>query len=575
MRSTQILSRFPAHLEAARPGKLLGTVAQAGAVQLDALAAALAAVRRAHRLVDADELADLWRLAALHGMALAEFEVLLGRFRRAGELLATLTAAADDSSREAAAAALVALWAPLAALGGAAVLPLFADPAAAADSARAAARLAAQAQRALRRQRLADGVRRRVAEAAAIHLQGNGTVLAMLRGAAAALDLQLGPVQHSADRYWHAATVADSLRLAHAVPNTAANAPVGSEIDQPLLPADELLGIEENPLWRDTTDNAPRTHAELFTVTRRGFERALLQVRFTGEANHSIGPILVNRDEGHGVGFNGAVPAGLELVFNEDGRVLLDGADVTPLAYAWQGACFADAGTPDAADAVFQGGVLDPAAKPATFVVTVPVGPAGGTVLDREATFPSAGESLPMPGIGVGITRLAFFVQQAHFASAELPAPRGVTPRTGAALFDQSVFASTTATNALPPPTAARVALSWLEHRGFAVRLLIPPRFRSWRADDADGVLTLQAVARAVERFRPLGVALAVEYIEDRWTLGSGTLTSGDGDDAIEALRAGTRLWAGPAPDAPPDAPPDRPPDPTPETTDPLPQGVT
>ena len=553
MRSTQILSRLPAHLEAARPGKLLGSVAQAGALQLDVLAAALAAVRRAHRLGDADELADLWRLAALHGMALAEFEVLLGRFRRGGELLAGLAAAADDAAREAAAAALVALWAPRAAQGGAAVLPLFADPAAPADTARAATRLATQAQRALRRSRLADAVRRRVAEAAAIHVQGNGTVLALLRGAAAALDLQLGPVLHSADRYWHAASVADSLRLAHAVPNTAPKAPAGSEIDQPLPAADELLGIEENPLWRDATDSAPRSHAELFTVTRRGFERALLQVRFTGEADHSIGPMLVNRDEGHGVGFHGAVPAGLELVFNEDGRVLLDGADVTALAYAWQGACFADAGTPDVADAVFQGAApavnADSAARPATFVVTVPAGPAGGTVLDREASFPSAGESLPMPGIGVGVTRLAFFVQQAHFASAELPAPRGVTPRTGAALFDQSVFASRT----LPPPTAARVGLSWLEHRGFAVRLLIPPRFRSWRTDDAEGVFTLQAVARAVERFRPLGVALAVEYIEDRWTLGSGMLTSGDGDDPIEALRAGTRLWAGPPIEANPE----------------------
>lgn len=550
MRSTQILSRLPAHLEAALPGKLLGTVAQAGALQLDALAAALAAVRRAHRLGDADELADLWRLAALHGMTLAEFEVLLGRFRRGGDLLAALAAAADDAARETAAVALVALWAPLASLGGVAVLPLFADPAAPADMASAATRLATQAAQALRRNKLAPAVRRRIAEAASIHLQGNGTVLALLRGAAAALDLQLGPVVHSADRYWHAATVADTLRLGRAVPGAAP----GVEVDQPLPPSDELLGIEENPLWRDATDSAPRCHAELFTVTRRGFERALLQVRITGEADHSIGPMLVNRDEGHGVGFTGAVPAGLELVFNEDGRVLLGGADVTPLAYAWQGACFADATAPHLADAVFQGGALAAGAKPASFVVTVQAGPAGGTALDREALFPSAGESLPMPGIGVGITRLAFFVQQAHFASAELPAPRSVTPRTGAALFDQSVFATT----APPPATAARVALSWLEHRGFAVRLLIPPRFRAWRADDAEGVLTLQAVARAVERFRPLGVALAVEYIEDRWTLGSGTLTSGDvangGDDPIEALRAGTRLWAGPSPEANPDA---------------------
>jgi hypothetical protein len=56
----------------------------------------------------------------------------------------------------------------------------------------------------------------------------------------------------------------------------------------------------------------------------------------------------------------------------------------------------------------------------------------------------------------------------------------------------------------------------------------------------------LQAVARALERFRPLGVELRVEYIDDRWRLGGGTLTSGLVDDPIASLRAGTVLWSAP-----------------------------
>ena len=143
------------------------------------------------------------------------------------------------------------------------------------------------------------------------------------------------------------------------------------------------------------------------------------------------------------------------------------------------------------------------------------------------------------------LTRLAFFVQEAHFASKD-PAPaaaRGVTPRSGAAVFGSAVFAPPP----LPRTASARVALSWLEHRAFAVRLLVPPRFRAWRPDDAEGALTLQAVARAVERFRPLGVELRVEFIDARWSLGSGTLTSGIDDDPIESLRAGTELWPAPA----------------------------
>ncbi len=530
-RATTILSRFPAHLEASRPGKLLGDATSAIAQDLDTLAAALAAVRRAHRLGDADELADLWRIAALHGMGVAEFEIVLGRFRRAQVLLRTLVAAPDDAAREAAARALTALWA-LQALPPR--LRLFADPAAPADSARAAARLATQASARLSHKSLCDAVRTRIGQASSIHAAGNGTVMALLRGAAHALDLEIGAVQHSSDRYWHAARVRDRLRLSNRVTSGA------GESEQLLPVAEELLGIEENPLWRAETDNAPRLHGELFNELRRGFERALLQVRITGEGERTQAPMLVNRDEGHGVGYSRALANGEVLVFNEEGRVLLGAADVTSYAFAWKGACFAGDDAAAEADFVFDGEGLHPRYKKARFVTVTP--PAG---LDREASYPGDGASLPMPGIAVGITRLAFFVQEGHFASDD-PGPaevRSVTPRTGAAVFGGAVFASPP----LPRTPAARVALSWLEHRAFAVRLLVPPRFRAWRADDAEGALTLQAVARAVERFRPLGVELRVEFIDERWTLGSGTLTSGIDDDPIESLRAGTELWPAPA----------------------------
>jgi len=59
MRSIAILARFPQHLEATRRGKRLPVVVDALAGDLDVLATQLAAVRRAHRLADADELADL------------------------------------------------------------------------------------------------------------------------------------------------------------------------------------------------------------------------------------------------------------------------------------------------------------------------------------------------------------------------------------------------------------------------------------------------------------------------------------------------------------------------------------
>ena len=523
-RSTQILARFPAHMEAPREGKVLGAVVAALALDLDTLAAALAGVRRAHRLADADELADLWRLAALHGMGPAEFEMVTGRFRRAAERLQILREAADDADRAVAAEALLALWSLAAAPPR---FSAFADPDAPDDVAAASVRLAVRVGLALRHAGLTAAVRTRIARACAIQAEGNGTVDALLRGAANALDLELGAVAHSVDRYWHVARARDRLRLE-------AEAPDGTVAA--VAVAEELLGVEENPLWRDETDNAPRVHGELYTLLRRGFDRALLQVRITGEGARTVLPMLVNRDEGHGIGYSGTVEAGQTLIYQEDGRVQLEGSDVTALAFAWRGACFAGDDAAAEADFVFEGEGRAPALKPARFAIGTP--PAA---LDREAGFPSDGASLPMPGIAVGMTRLAFFVREAHFASHDASGWRSVTPRTGAAVFDASVHA--------PPPAprtpSARVALSWLEHQAFAVRLLIPPRFRVWRNED-EGALTLQAVSRAIERYRPVGVAVRVEFIEPRWTLGGGTLTSGADDDPIESLRAGTELWPAP-----------------------------
>ncbi|MBX3670450.1 MAG: hypothetical protein KF778_18775 [Rhodocyclaceae bacterium] len=536
-RTAQILGRFPAHLEAARRGKALGEAVDGVAAELDLLAARMAAVRRAHRLGEAGELADLLHIASIAGLSEGELELLFLRFARARTLLADLTQAADAQARDTAAEALLDLW-PLDAPHPR--LPLFApatdgEP----DLAAAATRLAEGVTNATRYSALTDATRTRIARTCALHADGNGTVAALMQGAANALDLDIGPLVHSTDRYWHAAPVQD--RIAISRPLAAGEA--GTEIPTPFVPAQEVLGLEENPLWRNTTDSVARIHGQSFTIIRRGFERALLQIRIKGlPGNRSVGPMLVNRDEGHGVGYAGTVPPGATLVFSEEGRATLDGDDVSSLAYAWQGGCFGGEDHDAKLDFVFDGAGRDPAKRPATFVHTTP--PAA---LDREAIFPGAGGSLPMPGIAIGTTRLVLFVQEAHAASREgslaAPTVRTVTPRTQAAYADASVFAPGPAETRTP---AAEVALSWLEHRAFAARLLIPARMRRYD-EQPDGTEVLRRTAAALERFRPLGVELKVEYIDDRWVLGEGVLTSADGADLIEQLRSATTLWAAPA----------------------------
>ena len=531
-RGRQILARWPAHLEATRPGKLLGAVVDALALDLDILAARMAAVRRAHRLSEADELTDLLRIAARHGIRAAELDIAFERFAMIGERTQALADAATPAARAVAAEALLDLWGLA---GPRPQLPRFAPAAAPGDNAAAATRLLAAARAVSRQAALLDVLRRRIGRICLLHAAGNGTVASVIHAAANALDLQLGPLVHSADRYWHAAPAQDQLRIA---PPDDGAAPLTA-----LPAAAEFIGLEENPLWRMVTDSLSRRHGETWSLLRRGFERTLLQVRIKGaEHGRSIGPMLVNRDEGHGVGLAGAVPSGQTLVFTEEGRALLDGADVTSLAYAWQGGCFAGTDLDPKNDFYFDGPGLAAPRRPATFVTTVPPG-----ALDREASFPHDGQSLPMPGIAVGSTRLAYFVQQAHAASLD-SAPAGlrsVTPRSRAAVFDASVWA---AGPAEAEAVAGEVSLSWMERRAFAARLLIPGRFRVLRETaDADATQVLRRVARALERFRPAGVALSVEFIDQRWVLGQGVLPGAAGTDPITALRAATALWQPPS----------------------------
>lgn len=538
-RARGILERLPAHLEAGRGGKLLGYVTEGLASDIDVLQAALGGIRRAHRLSDAEELRDLMLIGGLHGIAAAEMQVALRRFGQTRAALAAFEEALGTPDEAEAAEALLALWSLAEAPPR---LPLFAAPG---DPASAATRLATQAHAALASTMLLDTVRTRIGTISAIHVEGNGTIRAMLTAAANALDLDIGGIVHSDDRYWHAAPAYDRWALERLVPGATPAAPARPER---LAVAEEVVAIEENPLFRMAPDTAPRKNRELFTVLRRGFDRALLQVRITGELAHTIAPMLVNRDEGQGIGFDDAVPAGAELVFTEDGRAALDGADVTSLAYGWRGGCFAGTDASATRDFVFAGEGLPRNAKPATFVITGP--PAA---LDREASFPSEGADVDPLGVAIGETRLAFFIREAHhgvrYTVGEAELTRIVSPRIGAGLFDESVFAAAPEESL---PFAATVGLSWLDHQPFRARLLIPARFRALTPDDPEGVAVLRDVARAVERVRPVGVDLIVEYIDDRWILGEAVLSSAAADDLIDRVRSGTSLWASPAPPAGP-----------------------
>jgi hypothetical protein len=673
-RTAQILSRFPAHLEPARPGKQLVAVTDALAGALDQVADRIAAIRRAHRLADADELRDLMLLAGIHGISDQELGIVTVRGNVMSALAANLTQAADGAAanRDQAANAILDLWG----IEGDSRLALFAPaatPSATPDLAAASHALIQAVHAMLGYRSLTDAVRTSIRNICVIGAQSGPTVGGILRAAANALDLDIDSTRnasvrasliqsgaagtlnlavtdgffHSSDLFWHSTfainrtplvrsvpsipppqlalmsdtiTVAELAAQMHAIPDqvvqqmavagitparqdasldlataekvavlfqyavermqrgvvtmeaaitvtdlsrqigvtageiVARLAPIGIanatrdtalppdtavliarkygfSLRQRLRPQFELLGIEENPLRResypyDGTSQEECFNGYLFKVLRRGFGRELVRAEITGVENRTWGPMLVNRDEGRGVGFFGQVPAGKKLTLSEDGKAILDGTALTTLAFSWRGACFADRSEPGARDFVFD-------SPRAIFAIAIPDG-----ALDREFSFPHAGNPVEVPGVEVGMTRMAFFVQEAHLSSLDQDPEqvRAVTPHYAIGFADESILAPATSETY---PTQAELVLSWQEHEAYVLRVIIPPRFRLL---DGDGLTITAQVEAALERFRPAGVTIRVEYRNDNWVLGQSPVLDQAAADPNLMLMGGTRL---------------------------------
>jgi len=520
-RALAILGRFPRHLDAARPDKLFAAVVHALEVDLELQTSQLGRIRRAHRLGNADEVRDLLLLAAAHGLRAADFDVLARRFSGSRGGAADLAEAAP-SDRAAARAGL----APLVGAGEATFTAWPGE----ADDTLAIRRLAAAVLAATTYAAETDRLRRRIAAAIAIHREGNGTIGALLRGAANALDLDVEAVAHSTDGFWHLAAGKDRVLLTRPEPP---GAPRSTTI---VPPAIDLVALEENPFAAREVDPFAVHHAHLFTITRSGFDPVPVSIHVTGVGDHTMWPMVVNRDAGLGVAFHGAVPDGAELIFARDHSATLAGGDVAGDTWAFQGGVLANEGENHARDFRFTDDTGHAAqGQAATFATAIPFAAA----FDPDAAWPHAAGDRPVPELAVGPTRWAFFVRQAHFGATDstgatdVPAVAYFT----AGVWDESVFAGS------PLPDAAKVSFDWEEREPFAVRILIPERFA---ALDGPGIPRATEVVRgAIERYRAAGIRLTVEYTSLQWTLGEGVLRDADSTEPEGIIVDGTTL--GPA----------------------------
>lgn len=509
-RARDVLARFPRHLALDAPGTLFGEVVDGLAGHLDRLTADLGRVRRAHRLGQVTEARDLLQLAALHAMRDELFEPCLRRIAAAAALAPALDpaqAGADGGVRAGALAALPDLLA-LAPVNW----PAADGESDAAVATRMAAAIAALAHNDAAIERQRDVVTGLIG----VHRAGNASPGALLAAAAELLALQPGRLRRSGDDYWHLLDTSDRLRPAGAPP-----------------PRPDLLALEENPEEDVEIDPAPRRHREPFSVDRLGFGPVPTDVIVVAREDRCAWPMVVDVCAGHALVYADKLSAGRTLRWRASGLVELDGVEAGNLAFAIDGGVYADDTASSAFDFVF-GDDSDPSAwgdRVATFGVCRPWAGA------LDGPLPHGGGLTPPISLRVGQTRLRFFVREACFGTVDAGGGGAVAavPAFMAGLFDASLAA-----DAADQP-AADIGFAWRERQAYTCTLWLPRRFA---ALDGDGQVPIRERIRlALDRFRPAGVYLGVDYADDRWTLGDGVLRDADSAEPEGLVVHGTRLW--------------------------------
>ena len=113
-----------------------------------------------------------------------------------------------------------------------------------------------------------------------------------------------------------------------------------------------------------------------------------------------------------------------------------------------------------------------------------------------------------------------------------------------AGVFDESVFEPDTSVGS---PAPARSASPGRSTSRSPRRLWIPLRFSTL---DTDGEIPVNERLRLLlDRHRPAGIHIYVEYADDRWTMPAGILRDEGSDEPLGTVIVGTALWADRDPD--------------------------
>ena len=513
-----VLSRFPRHLDADQPGKIIGDVVGALAAPMDSQLGQLGKVRRTHRSGEVEQGIDLLRLGTLHGF---QDRVHVPVQRRLA-VLASLDTAADDGVDQA--RRLLGL-APDSGL-----LDRFPGET---DDSGARARLGA-ALSAVASYDAWLGVARRTLTSAIAHQRAQSATVAGLLGAASDyLGFELAEVHHDdPGGFWHLGRCRDRVRpmLQHS-PREDGTIPAPGPVA-----GRHLVALEENPPFLADIGPIARRHGDRFHVTRHGFETVPCAVVVRGLQDRTLEPMIVNIDDGEGLATTLTVPDGSVLRFERDGRVELDGSSVARRSFAFSGAVFAAPGAHPRdflfADADDPTPTAHGSDRTGHYAVTKPLGDA----FETQPSFPHADGLLRPLTLDQAETRFAVFAGAGVFGSTDAAGGVTAAPEPVAGRFDGALF--------LPEPTGARsfeIGFEWDEREAYAVRVWLPEAFAVLDVPDEPSLR--EVVRLLLDRHRAAGVHVYVEYADQRWVLGTGVVRDLVSDDALGQVVAGTEAW--------------------------------
>lgn len=535
-RGSSVLERFPRHLSADDPDKMLAHVVDVFARELDGRSSEVQRIRRAHRLADAETVWDLLGHAALHDLRRQDFDLIDRRFEAVDLVSEVLLSAAGSPE---AAAVRDVLTATLGTPAG--IFPQWSNEP---DLVAADQRLGNALRDLTRYARELVEYQVRTKLFAGLHQHGNGTAEVLLKATAGHIGLSLtGPIRHSADRFWHIVECRDEMQLLQ--PNEPSTDPEVPTAEATIIdPLADWLAVEDNPFRTYDIEPVERRHADRLVVSRSGWDERAVTIRIVGIGARTHRPMVVNLDSGVGVAYSGGVPDGAELLFDSVGQATLDGTPVTRDCYGFSGAVFADDDAQHIRDFVWAD-VDDPDLyddRAGTWSKPEPYEEA----FSRAAAYPHSAGLLTSPTLRVGDTRWAFFVGVGHFGTeTETGTKLHALARFGAGVWDDAVFHPLDDDATMAP--SGLLGFTWDQPEAFAARVWLPRRFAELDdALDGDGVALVSVAERVrllLDRFRPAGVHIYVRYADERWILGEGILQDFETAEGLGVVVGGTGLW--------------------------------